>query len=179
MASGRNTRQKILKAATELAKMEGSAHLSLDAVAARAGISKGGLLYNFPTKSALLKALVQQYIDDFQAALDERTKTGGRTLVAEYFAVAVEELHKKTPPPSGILAAMAEDPDLLAPIRTFSRDILDRMKSETDEASVLLTFLVLEGLRCERMFGTDVLHKAECEIVLERLRAMLEQTGGR
>jgi len=173
MASGRNTRQKILNAATELAKMEGSAHLSLDAVAARAGISKGGLLYNFPTKAALLKALVQQYIDDFRAALEERLGKGSDSLAAEYFAVVMEELQKATPPPSGLLAAMAEDPELLAPIRTFNREMLDRMKSAGEHHSILLIFLALEGLRCHKVFGTDILNQAECDLVLSRLRSML------
>jgi len=175
MATGKNTRQKILNAATELAKMEGSAHLSLDAVAARAGISKGGLLYNFPTKSALLKALVQQYIDDFRAALEERLEKGGKSLAAEYFEVVIEELQKKTPPPSGLLAALAEDPELMAPIRAFNREMLDRMKSGGADKSILLVFLALEGLRCDNVFGTDVLDRSECDIVLKSLREMLQQ----
>ena len=48
-------RDKILAAAEELARVAGPGNLSLDAVAARAGVSKGGLLYHFPTKAKLLK----------------------------------------------------------------------------------------------------------------------------
>ena len=175
MAPGKNTRQKILNAATELAKMEGSAHLSLDAVAARAGISKGGLLYNFPTKSALLKALVQQYIDDFKIALEEKLRDTKKPLALEYLDLIKEELQQTTPPPSGLLAALAEDPELMAPIRTFKREMLDRMSSECDGKSVLIVFLVLEGLRCEKMFGTEILDKSEYEIVLKSLRDMLQR----
>ena len=41
-------------AAVALAREQGPGNISLDAVAARAGLSKGGLLYNFPTKAKLL-----------------------------------------------------------------------------------------------------------------------------
>ncbi|MCC2097105.1 MAG: TetR family transcriptional regulator, partial [Hyphomicrobiales bacterium] len=44
MARRGTSRDRILRAASELAFKEGAAHLSLDAVAARAGVSKGGLL---------------------------------------------------------------------------------------------------------------------------------------
>ena len=38
----KSSREKILAAAAELARCEGSAHLSLEAIAARANVSKGG-----------------------------------------------------------------------------------------------------------------------------------------
>lgn len=170
-----NTRHKILKAAAELAGTEGSAHLSLDAVAARAGVSKGGLLYNFPTKAALLKALVQDHIESFDQALEERVGVGqGRPVVAEYFRLAVEELEKTRQPPSGLLAALSEDPELLTPVRQFNRRLLDRMKSGSpDEASVVMLFLVLEGLRCQKLFGTEILSAEERSLVLAKLGTML------
>lgn len=48
------TRARLLSAADQIAAESGAAGVSLDAVAARAGVSKGGLLYHFPTKVALL-----------------------------------------------------------------------------------------------------------------------------
>ena len=55
----KSARQRILAAADELSRDLGPANLSLDAVAQRAGVSKGGLLYHFPSKARLLKALVE------------------------------------------------------------------------------------------------------------------------
>ena len=45
----------------------GSGRLTLEAVAERAGLSKGGLLYNFPNKEALLQAMIQRMIDEVSA----------------------------------------------------------------------------------------------------------------
>jgi len=175
MAPRGNSRQRILEAASELAQKEGSAHLSLDAVAALAGISKGGLLYNFPSKTALLKALVEQFIEKFSITLDEKLeREDSQSVPLEYFKVTVEEIDRCLPPPSGILAALSEDPDLLAPIRNFNRQLLDRIKAgKGDHISFFVAFLALEGMRAHRMFGIDALSPEERELVLERLKTIL------
>ncbi|WP_309084976.1 TetR/AcrR family transcriptional regulator [Chelativorans sp.] len=175
MPRSANSKQRILDAASELARTEGSAHLSLDAVAARAGISKGGLLYNFPTKTALLKALVQQFIEHFEATLNAvGNAAGGGPLARDYFEVALEDLQNARPPSSGLLAALSEDPELLSPVRQFNRKLLDRMKSgSTDYTAVLMLFMVLEGMRCQKLLGTEVLTADERNNLLKRLEAML------
>lgn len=51
-----SARDKILDAALVLVQEIGASELTLDAVAERAGVSKGGLLYHFPFKEELLTA---------------------------------------------------------------------------------------------------------------------------
>ncbi len=70
-----------MRAATELAREIGPAHLSLDAVAARAGLSKGGLLYSFPTKAKLLEAVVEEYMKEHEHAMEvqETLQKGDKT----------------------------------------------------------------------------------------------------
>ena len=63
----KSSREKILDAAAELVGSIGSGRLTLEAVAERAGLSKGGLLYNFPNKEALLQAMIQRMIDEVSA----------------------------------------------------------------------------------------------------------------
>ena len=53
-----NSRENLLVAAETVIIEKGFAHLTLEAVAAQANLSKGGLLYHFPTKDALIEALV-------------------------------------------------------------------------------------------------------------------------
>lgn len=54
-------RQGILAAARLVISLHGVPKLTLEAVAAQAGISKGGLLYHFPTKEAMLQGLLMEY----------------------------------------------------------------------------------------------------------------------
>lgn len=58
MAEG--TRDRILDALEKLLLVNGVAQVTLEAVAAQAGVSKGGLLYHFPSKEALLAAMVRR-----------------------------------------------------------------------------------------------------------------------
>ena len=51
-----SARDKILEAALALVQEVGAPALTLDAVAEKAGVSKGGLLYHFPFKEELLTA---------------------------------------------------------------------------------------------------------------------------
>jgi AcrR family transcriptional regulator len=170
-----SSRTKILKAAGQVAREVGPGHLSLDAVAQRAGVSKGGLLYNFPSKAKLLEALVEQHLADFDAALTEKEKLHKPTgLGTAYIELFITELEQCLPPPSGVLAAMAENPDFLAPVRRFNRDLLDRMKAGTDnDSAVLVVFLALEGMRSSRLFGVDILSQSEREAALTALFGLL------
>jgi AcrR family transcriptional regulator len=168
-------RGKILSAAAALARDIGPGNLSLDAVASRAGVSKGGLLYHFPSKSKLLEALVEQHLGEFDAALNEKEKAHGggpNSLAAAYLELFVAE--QASPPPSGVLAALAENPELLVPVSRFKRRLLDRLKaSAKDENSALAVFLALEGMRSLRLFETDIVTPAERDAVLGFLAAML------
>src|SRR5690606_16215879 len=82
-----SSRERILRAAIELAREIGPAHLSLDAVAARAGLSKGGLLYTFPTKAKLLEAVVEEYMKEHEHAMEvhETLQKGDKNRVARAF----------------------------------------------------------------------------------------------
>jgi AcrR family transcriptional regulator len=63
-------RAKLLTAATELFHESASA-LSVEEVAQRAGVGVGTFYRNFPTKSALLEALIVQEIDALSAVAEQ------------------------------------------------------------------------------------------------------------
>ncbi|MDR6970144.1 TetR/AcrR family transcriptional regulator [Leifsonia shinshuensis] len=66
-APSRSARDRILDAFEELLAEQSERAATLDAVAARAGVSKGGLLYHFASK----EALVDGVLDRFSALVDE------------------------------------------------------------------------------------------------------------
>ena len=59
----------IIDAAETVVLEAGASHMTLDAVAAKAGVSKGGLLHHFPNKVSLLVAMVKRQIDMHQKIL--------------------------------------------------------------------------------------------------------------
>src|SRR5436309_11133978 len=62
-------RDVLLDAAENLLCEQGTQALTLSTVAERAGVSKGGLLYHFPNKEALVKGLVDRLIEEFDALI--------------------------------------------------------------------------------------------------------------
>lgn len=175
MARGGTSHDRILNAAAELAVSEGAAHLSLDAVAARAGVSKGGLLYNFPNKAALMQGLVERFIELFRSEIEESAGEGhaGR-LAPTYLSIVLRNLDEKLPRSSGLLAVLAENPCMMEPVKAFHRDLLDRLLDEaSDPGAVLVLFMVLEGLRAQRLLGTDILEPEERSILLVRINSLL------
>jgi AcrR family transcriptional regulator len=60
-------RAKVLRAFTDLLVDSGERSATLDAVAERAGVSKGGLLYHFGTKDALVEGVVA-HLDELVTA---------------------------------------------------------------------------------------------------------------
>lgn len=169
MAVGRpHSREKILAAAAEVAREVGPGNLSLDAVAHRAGVSKGGLLYNFPSKAKLMQALVQDYLTTYEAELE--TVAGQRGLLAAHVALSAKECSESVPSAAGLLAVMAEDPDFLQPIKSFKRRLLDRLKAACpDSSQLLVVFAALEGLRSMKLFNMDVFTDEERELLLADL----------
>jgi AcrR family transcriptional regulator len=79
--SPEDTRRALLDAAGTAIRVRGIS-ASLDDIARQAGVSKGGLLYHFPAKDALVRALAQDILDAFRAevsaALDPADTSPGR-----------------------------------------------------------------------------------------------------
>ena len=67
-------RELILNAATQIALDSGFHSLTLDAVAKRAGISKGGLLYHYPNKDLLIKGIAIHIFDEFYLNFEDFSK---------------------------------------------------------------------------------------------------------
>ncbi|MEU0250475.1 TetR/AcrR family transcriptional regulator [Streptomyces sp. NPDC006235] len=65
----KQVRDRILDAVERLLVKGGVDAVRLDAAAAEADVSKGGLLHHFPSKSALVQGVVKRLADRFEAAL--------------------------------------------------------------------------------------------------------------
>lgn len=166
-----NSRDKILAAAADVAREAGPGSLSLDAIASRAGVSKGGLLYNFPTKAKLMQGLVETYLKDFEQALETRISGASHeSALSAYVRLSADDCEEPKPSASWIFSAIAEDPDFLTPIKAFKRQLLERLKEETDDlGSLLVCFLAIEGMRSMNLFDSDVLSQDEHKLLIASL----------
>jgi AcrR family transcriptional regulator len=102
-------RPRLLEATAALILDEGVAELTLERAAAAAGVSKGGLLYHFPTKSALLGAVVDDVIDRFEQVVDARAADDPRPAAwAHAYVDATFDVEVSRPE---LAAALLSSPD--------------------------------------------------------------------
>jgi len=140
----RPARDRLLDAAERVVVESGATHLTLDAVAKSAGVSKGGLLYHFPSKEALLEGMLSRHFHDVDAEVSRRLAlrsekpvrgaNGGARRArkpsrAEVFSERVRVLLELRPERPAVGAAMvaasADNPEHMAVCRAEYRKLLD------------------------------------------------------
>jgi AcrR family transcriptional regulator len=127
----------LLDAAETVIARQGIGSLTLDAVAAEAHVSKGGLLHHFSTKDRLVEALVRRCADDWRArytaAYDETPDGPGRmarALVGMCLGddeLWTEQLRRSS---SAVFAALAQNPALIEPMRVVYADLHRRIAAD-------------------------------------------------
>lgn len=99
------TREIIFKACSRILRREGLTNLTLQAVASEAGISKGGLLYHFETKEALIEALFEYHNNIFEERLKELVLLEGESPGAYLRAYAKASVEQMSDPENAKLYA--------------------------------------------------------------------------
>ena len=186
----------LLDAAETVIARQGIGNLTLDAVAAEARVSKGGLLHHFSTKDRLVEALVRRCADDWRArytaAYDETSDGPGRmarALVGMCLGddeLWTEQLRRSS---SAVFAALAQNPALIEPMRVVYADLHRRIAADglppgVGEAAVM----TMDGLWLNWVLGLvpiDAAMKARLQKALAAIltpptpaRAMHRKTRG-
>lgn len=114
-------RDRVLDAAERVVGRDGVANFTLEAVANEAGVSKGGLLYHFRSKPALIMAVVDRLANrcerDQRAVLEEEPGGPGAFCRAYLGSRARPVNPEQRHIHAAILAAAGTDPQLLDPFR--------------------------------------------------------------
>lgn len=157
------TRDSLLDAAKRVMQRDGAGNLTLDAVAKEAGVSKGGLLYHFPSKQALLRGMVAQGVCQHEREMMvEAEEAGEGGLACAFLSHALFGPHDPScKPPAemiwSVLAAAANDPALLEPVRETHGRWRRRMEDDGVDPDVATVInLVSHGLFMSEVFGFDV-----------------------
>lgn len=86
-----DTKSEIRQVAAELFAHQGYEKTSLREVAEQLGITKAALYYHFPSKSDLMRGIVEPFIDDIEVLLAEREAEplDPRRFLADYFDIVL------------------------------------------------------------------------------------------
>ncbi|SDP32898.1 DNA-binding transcriptional regulator, AcrR family [Ralstonia sp. 25mfcol4.1] len=143
-------RERVLDAAEAVILESGGKNFTLDAVAERSGISKGGLVYTFATKDQLILAALEREVSRFQEAVRRRLGSGGTgpvEWILAYIEEALDEDDATTQKAAFLVTALVHAPEMLEPVRRHYRALLDLLRSEHGEfEEVRQALLAVEGI---------------------------------
>ena len=170
-------RDRILDAAERVILESGGRNFTLDAVAERAGISKGGLVYSFATKDGLVRAALEREITRFQGAVRQRLGGGPVEpfeLVLAHIDEALDEDDAATRKTAFLVTALVHAPDMMEPARRYYRALLDPLLSDSGVAhQVRHALLAVEGIFLLRGLGFVEVSAEEHKSVLLHARDMV------
>lgn len=170
------TRSQLLKAALEIAVQKGISAVTLDAVAAHSGISKGGLQYHFRTKVDLLDALFEEAMatsdTESKRWASEDPEPFGR-MERVYLRGALQDASQNQAAWRVLLAAMLVEPELRNRWSNQLRLTDDNEEfSLEDRARLLISNLAAQGLWVVGLLGTFCVDQHLKEETLRQLDEM-------
>jgi AcrR family transcriptional regulator len=144
--------EEILDAAEAVVVRDGAAHLTLDAVAEQAGISKASVIYDYKSKQALIQAVIERRVANDTALIEELTDSLGDVPSA---VIRGRILASSTPPLDdaravavNLCAALAQDAELRSGIqKEQANNIASILATSESPRGALLAYLALEGLK--------------------------------
>lgn len=144
----KSKRDFLLTAANTIVQRDGAESLTLDAVVRETSLSKGGVLYHFPTKEALLKAMIEKWIAGFEASIHTNLEGGTQAgaWLRAFIKSSADEDQKLQTNSLAILAAIAHDHELLKLVREHAEAWQQQIANDFDPARATLLRLAADGL---------------------------------
>jgi AcrR family transcriptional regulator len=171
------TRNTILQAANRIVQREGVAHLTIDAVAKEASLSKGGVLYHFASKDALVEGMLTSMVDNFnhdmaRFQVDDKLTAGQYTRA--FIRATVDSITQEDAIATALLAAIGTNPRLLAPIRQSYAQWQAQLEQDgLSPALATLLRLAADGLWIADLFG---LASPQGQLRTEVIQMLLKMT---
>jgi AcrR family transcriptional regulator len=158
-------RDAILDAAEAVVVEKGAGQLSFEEVARRAGVSKGGVLYAFPGKQALVAAMAERDMARFErdvARHEAALPVSAQRPVLAHVSATQEESPVLAAKAASLLAALADARDHAGPIREHYANQLRRFGGASPEGRrARLAFMAAEGAFMLRGLGLASLDEDE------------------
>ncbi len=179
MAKRGSARDRILAAAEEIVVKEGVSSLTFDKVAEHTKLSKGGILYHFASKDALVRAMVERFVYRFENGLagleaqdEEPHGRYTRAYVSATMGDAASTGDQYDRLGGSITAALSNFPDRLEIVHQQNiRCQAAVEKDGLDPVDATIIRLAIEGMWMAEVFNVMHLDPDMRQAVIERLIA--------
>ncbi|MCC2248475.1 TetR/AcrR family transcriptional regulator [Virgibacillus sp. AGTR] len=169
-------REHILTSGTAFILENDFNSLTLDAVANHAGISKGGLLYHFPNKDALLKGLSDHIFEQFTNSFNKHAENDPNEK-GKWTRALIEtskwDLDNNAKLNIGIMAASMLNPDISEGLSKGYRYMQNKVEQDNlDPVTASIIRLAIDGIYYSEMLDMAPLDENLREKVIEKLIQM-------
>lgn len=168
-----SAREKVLDAYQEILIEHGPGAVTLDAVAARAEVSKGGLLYHFKTKESLLDGLLERLVR-LSAADVATARSAPEGVIRYYLRTSVTDASMDKPAHRASIAVLrmtGTDDRVPETMNTLSEQWRELLRAEiADPLTAEIVAALGDGLYLRGTFGESTSPLlGELDEVLRRL----------
>lgn len=170
-------REGLLDAADRVIAKGGVTSLTIDAVAREAGVSKGGVLYSFGTKDALIEAMLDRAGKSYDRLIADYLTAHGNEPHAGA-AAHVDASHREDRlaaiRASALLASLVQTPDYRSEIQGYYREFLDKLDTSSASGRRALTaVLAAEGAFLLRGLDLAQFDDAAWDSIFADIRAIV------
>ena len=173
----------ILDAAETVVLRVGAAHMTLDAVAEEAGVSKGGVLYHFPAKEALLECMLRRHVE---RGVERRRETIEQIPLGparELKGEIVSQVVARDPNDrmcAAFLAAIANEPKLMSIIREIQCERYGRLaKPDLPFERCVVLLLAVDGLFFHELLQSSPFTAEQRQKIVETLLSLADDLAGK
>lgn len=175
-----DTRELIFQAASKILIDEGLSSLTLDQVAKESGLSKGGLLYHFPNKVALIDAIFEYHNAIFEERLvqlcDDEGDAPGAWLKA-YARASVEQI--SDPGTASLYASLFAAEEKYASAHALMRQKYVSWQQQVENCGLdpnwaMFLRLTVDGLWFSEMHQYGPPNEKQREWVVSQVMALVE-----
>lgn len=172
----------LLDAAEAVVARDGPTKLTLESVAAEAGVSKASVLYDHKTKQALIQALVQRALardNAFNAAAaDSLGDVDARTVRGRIAAAANPLPPAQRAVALSLSAALVQDASLRESMQANQSAVIAAIQADaTQPRGALLAYLALEGLKLLESLDFHTFPKTERDRLLLEISGLVDRTA--
>ncbi|KQR19215.1 hypothetical protein ASF79_16265 [Agreia sp. Leaf335] len=171
-----SSREEILNAALRVVDASGGADITYQSVATEAGLTKAGLMYHFPSKDAMMVAVIEHVIARWQAELQDALSVPLDESTLEQRVDAFVRFASEGGVTAGEFVVFSEAvrrPDLSQPWLDYLHTWFDFDARES--TGLLLVWLATNGLWIAESTGIITLDADRRADLVGRLLALIER----
>ncbi|MEQ5177904.1 TetR/AcrR family transcriptional regulator [Proteus genomosp. 6] len=175
-------REKLLEAIFDIVMEQGAAALTIDTVAKKMGISKGGVQYCFSSKEAMIDAMFEHWEGSYETQFKKIVENDNSPENRVTAHIHATHNHDKVSFAKGasLMAALLQTPEYLQSTKEWYQQRLAGVDMTTEAGKrARLAFLAAEGTFLLRYFGLMDIDDNEWQSIFEDIDSELLQQGKR